>query len=80
MTDDGGPAFPSDTPIEFYESGETKRRASGMTLRDWFAGQALAGILANSDFIRATKESGMSMSENAYAYADAMLKAREEQA
>ena len=33
--EDGGPAFP--------QVNET----SGMSLRDWFAGQALAGIVAN---------------------------------
>lgn len=37
---DGGPAFPH------YRS-EGDRAATGMSLRDWFAGQALAGILAN---------------------------------
>ena len=36
---DGGPAFP--IPESDYEDGRT-----GMTLRDYFAGQALAGILA----------------------------------
>ena len=38
---DGGPAFPALYPIE----DETGRL--GMSLRDWFAGQALAGLLAN---------------------------------
>ncbi len=38
----------------------------GMTLRDWFAGQALAGLLAR----------GPAKAELAYTYADAMLKAR----
>ncbi len=40
--DDGGAAF----PIVAY--GVPK---DGMTLRDWFAGQALAGILANRDLL-----------------------------
>jgi hypothetical protein len=35
--DDGGPAFPC-------AEGETTMRQEGMTLRDWFAGQSLAGI------------------------------------
>lgn len=35
---DGGPAFPSVRSYFDYE---------GMTLRDWFIGQALAGLLSN---------------------------------
>lgn len=38
---DGGPAFPVGT--EIYQGAGL----SGMTLRDWFAGQALAGYLSN---------------------------------
>jgi hypothetical protein len=43
----------------------------GMTLRDYFAGQALVGLLSRSDFLRAKI-----IAENAYAYADAMLEER----
>jgi len=57
---DGGPAFP--IPDEGWP---------GMTLRDWFAGQALAGMLANPDSW--PEDRGVA----AYCYADAMLKARE---
>lgn len=42
---DGGPAFP-EPPLEhdhYWHPG-----TQGMSLRDWFAGQALAGLLANS--------------------------------
>lgn len=52
--DDGGPAFPTQVDIQNvalpnggyqarYVGGE-----SGMTLEDWFAGQALAGMLAST--------------------------------
>lgn len=42
---------------------------TGMTLRDWFAGQALMGMLANTS---------MPVSADvAYAHADAMLEERE---
>jgi hypothetical protein len=58
---DGGPAFPMHPNSWEY----------GMTLRDWFAGQALAGMLANPD---SWTQAGGVM---AYRYADAMLKARE---
>jgi hypothetical protein len=59
--DDGGPAFPRPMVAA----------APGMTLRDWFAGQALAGMLANPDSW--TGAGGVM----AYRYADAMLRARE---
>ena len=60
-------------------------RVPGMSLRDWFAGQALAGILGNIDMARGVgvlaKQAGEApegyLAEVAYAHADAMLKARE---
>jgi hypothetical protein len=46
----------------------------GMTLRDWFAGQALGGMMARKDSdMWMLKE----VAGDCYAYADAMLKARE---
>ena len=60
---DGGQAFPAGNP--------THGGHEGMTLRDWFAGQALAGMLANPDSW--TGDRGVM----AYRYADAMLRARE---
>lgn len=41
VKDDGGPAFPGPA-TQTHQSDH-----DGMTLRDWFAGQALAGMLAN---------------------------------
>lgn len=60
---DGDPAFPCNSPdgVETYK---------GMSLRDWFAGQALAGYLANNGYLSQT-------AERAYEIADAMLKERE---
>ena len=43
--DDGGPAFP--VPDVHHPSGQIQFGSSGMSLRNWFAGQALAGMLAN---------------------------------
>ena len=67
---DGGPAFPVHRP--FGEDGR------GMSLRDWFAGQALAGILASN--ARATVGPDMEritamVADVAYRTADAMLAA-----
>ena len=69
----GGPAFPR--PAAFSNAERTAcTEQDGMTLRDWFAGQALAsmGIEYTSDTFCHS-----SVAECAYAYADAMLRARE---
>lgn len=73
--DDGGPAFPQsavqsndgmiNTPSVYFAD------VSGMTLRDWFAGQALAGIAAPF-----CGYEGDRAAERAYELADAMLKER----
>jgi len=55
----GGPAFPN------VDDGQLNW--SGMDLRDWFAGQALAGLLAVNDPERGDQV------QIAYDYADAML-------
>ncbi len=68
---DGGQAFPqlTRTPFnDYYLLG-------GMSLRDWLAGQALAGLLASGETELFDKAS--SYAEAAYLHADAMLKARE---
>ena len=44
----------------------------GMTLRDYFAAKAMQGLLASDVYAPKDK-----FAENAYAMADAMLKARE---
>jgi hypothetical protein len=50
----------------------------GMNLRDWFAGQALAGLLANEfpDGIVKSLTGQNSLGVACYAVADAMLEAR----
>lgn len=68
QTPDGGPAFPT-TYIE-VEYGSSY---GGMTLRDYFAGQALAGMLANSS----ARGAWATYAEHSYAQADAMISARE---
>ena len=46
----------------------------GMTLRDWFAGQALSGLLGG---VPVSHLSFKNIGSEAYAYADAMIAARE---
>lgn len=70
---DGGPAFP--TPENKF--GEY---TPGLSLRDWFAGQALAGWLATygpHDSHPADREGSPELlAKDAYTLADAMLEAR----
>jgi hypothetical protein len=83
----GGPAFPSDYGLNFSEK-------QGMTLRDYFAAKAIAGCLAAWYAMDGNQQSAQRnvwyseydeelsindcISADAYALADAMLKAREQ--
>ena len=90
---DGGPAFPQQ-----LSDGQRERGCSadfgygGMSLRDWFAGQALSTAAQDTGgtVASAAKELGIPIGEydgkkhwpklvakSAYAYADAMLAERE---
>lgn len=53
---DGGPAFPESASGP-YPNGEIVMGRPGMSLRDWFAGQALAGLLASGHFTTPQDES-----------------------
>lgn len=55
--------------------GQTDERQSGMSLRDWFAGKALCGMLADPDGGRASCKS---IALSCYAVADAMMEARKD--
>lgn len=76
----GGPAFPS---THHNGGGEPEK---GMTLRDYFAAKAMNGILESSiDWLPTGKEPDLTsleifkdLANDAYAIADAMLKAREQ--
>lgn len=71
---DGGPAF----PVWSKDIGGNMIAVnSGMSLRDWFAGHALMGHMANSYDGFCTSNHAFTVSELCYVYADAMLKARE---
>ena len=66
----GGPAFPVlDTGPDYYPNFRP-----GMSLRDWFAGQALQGMAVT--LIREKVFDQKEVARWAYGYADAMLAAR----
>ena len=73
----GGPAFPARTPPLTDMTGADA--TSGMTLRDWFAGQALSAIpLRNWNMPGVSDEEIIELwAKCAYRCADAMLAARE---
>ena len=70
---DGGPAFPQHGWSSDPEVLKRMSENGGMSLRDWFAGQALIGVLANNELAHSVPDVNAS---SAYAIADAMLKAR----
>jgi hypothetical protein len=76
IIDGGGPAFPTVFVEPKYGLGY-----KGMTLRDYFAGQALAGILSSGDIkignIGSDPWPAATLTQSCYIIADAMLKARE---
>lgn len=65
IIEDGGPAFPR----SYSANGH-----NGMSLRDYFAGQAVAGIMAYPHIKQGTTNA--SMATVAWAIADAMIAAR----
>jgi hypothetical protein len=83
--DDGGPAFPQRVHY-IGEKGDPSVEwgSPGMSLRDWFAGQALTGLCANGEVVPecVTTDSGapnpksLNIAITAYFVADAMLLAR----
>ena len=82
-TPDGGPAFPVPAP-DSATDGRT--HVGGMTLRDWFAGQAIGPLMASDGFEKVfyAQCPGLDIGElpsfaatTAYQIADAMLRARE---
>lgn len=84
---DGGPAFPTvatATTHGFYQDGQPCMThygsRSGITVRDYFAAAALQGNLAGQSIdvgYYEGKDAWNKAAKDAYAVADAMLKARE---
>lgn len=80
---DGGPAFPAYAGADVHKSDDdptkddprNKILGGGMTLRDWFAGQALAGFMVDLEPKNASYWM-IDAATNCYAVADAMIAAR----
>lgn len=77
--EDGGPAFPTEDFVPTFGGGGHRTRTGGMTLRQWYAGQALAGAAVATDTIMAITKSGENpatvIAERACAIADAVIAA-----
>lgn len=69
---DGGSAFPS---IKSDWIGQGYSDREGMTLRDYFAGQALAGLIAQTDRALSCKI----FASEAYKCADALIAERQKE-
>ena len=70
-TNTGGPAFPQ---TEVDRDGLAVTHQTGMTLRDYFAAKAMQSMNGRQDYLDAPASA---IALDAYALADAMLKARE---
>lgn len=86
-TDDGGPAFPRPisedrTHGDLFDGNDMVPAQNGMSLRDWFAGQALAGADMGQELGESVfdpiqlKHFAERMAHDCYVMADAMLVAR----
>lgn len=87
----GGPAFPQPNHLIETSRGREEARGwmndSGMSLRDWFAGMALQGLLSKLPVIDQTGEFGVKVldkiaynndvADSCFQLADAMLAERQ---
>ena len=69
--DDGGSAFPQLTRV-----GQAAVSEGGLSIRDYFAGQALVGFAANIRANEVDKGIADTLAAAAYAIADRMVQAR----
>lgn len=82
----GGPAFPLPAEQCVYDQnqgmigteGYGRHAEFGMSLRDYFAGKSIQGMLAALDASGLNYSNPTMMAQHAYAFADAMLAARGE--
>lgn len=72
--DDGGEAF----PLPYFAQGiDLIGGRPGMSLRQWYAGQALIGLLA-ATANRSEMPDPSGIARHAHIYADAMIEARKQ--
>lgn len=88
--DNGGPAFPQHdlsgygigpamSGVDPSDEYSGRYEVNGMSLRDWFAGQALAGTCAYSgEGSKLIDTNPKAIAKTAYIWADAMIAARNE--
>lgn len=74
--DDGGSAFPR-SDERMPDGTGVMMGSSGMTLRDWFAGQALSGMLHGGD---PDAQHWEVIAAEAFKLADAIIRARQRKA
>lgn len=72
----GGTFFPL---VQFPLPSGGTFSSKGISIRDWFAGQALMGWVAAMPPINQGTIDGLKFARASYALTDAMIKAREEQ-
>lgn len=75
---DGGPAYPHDGIKDLGRSGTIAHKFPGMSLRDYFAAAAMAGLSGHDFFDKENKRvKPEGYAFVAYQLADAMLAARD---
>lgn len=78
MSDDGGPAFPTEGQIyeisENHGGGHSITMIGGVTVRDYFAAKALPALVKSA--VDLDHKSWDATAQHAYVIADAMLKER----
>jgi len=73
--DNGGPAFPCSNEQYTHGNPQTGDAWSGLSLRDWFAGQIASGMAAYSGSMGHPFGPG-DIAQRSYQIADALLSAR----
>lgn len=71
---DGGPAFPLNPDTNVSHKGDIYEDVMGISKLDWFAGQALAGMLASGMYENNWSE--RELTAHAYTFGRYMLAAR----